>query len=782
MQVRSIKESMVAIKKEKLSIILKELLHLKYILNYYSPKSVQNPQFREKTNKIDMSTANESLRSVEQSLEKVQEHIKILEQFSQNEEDIYFLLLHSKIEYDFNTILYIIELIYKKVYQIFEESYHQYIPKPTLGRRFSNNNLVAYLKEHYESIINSLLKNEYQGLILSWSYRNYISLEEKHEQFLNDYGNSYGAYINLPYWYYEIPILLPSVGHECVRIALLQEEFALNAFKKSFQKMVSSYLNNPRNDLSFVQEETILLDKFNVTEKIIADLISYRVYGIAYLYSLFHDLIGVGLSKVFSLKTKLSQKNYFQEPNSIKEYIEEHFEWKISSYKFDALRDISLIRLQVLLNYATMLPSSFEDSPKHVKRIAQMKNLLDAILSTTSNKSNLESIFANHPHYYNSFVVMKEALVNIANVYLESAKEAGLIFLENEELIKRIDFKGLWEEHFKRSIHKNELRKLLYSKMLNIIKKSANIRDEKNEIGTPFVLTFVKMLKKFQCPKNKFDEYSCLDTTINKCFKNENYYHAFGLYDIAIVKNTINYPNKLDLVIQNKFQEIQALNEGKRERYYKSHFSLMQIYPTIIGENKSSASDMTLLYNIDLTTTDENILEFMAKSTLILAKIIQENLESFNKVKIFKTLGPGDLIVLIDGVNNEDFLGLTEKIQPLPFIKRTLTSVLAKKDTKNNITPNSNYQIVSYIRLDLSANKSVFEILSNALKEFDARFIEKIYHTSGVLDLEIVWKRKTSLKTVMSFYNVLMKKSLVRDFQTKFNKIYPLEQGRVFKE
>ncbi len=777
---RSIKESMVAIKKEKLSIILKELLHLKYILNYYSPKAIQDPQYREKTNKIDMSTANKSLKSIEKSLERVKKYIDILQEHTAKEEDIYFLILHSKIEYDFNTILYIIELIYKKVYQIFEESYHQYIPKPTLGRRFSNNNLVGYLKEHYESIINALLKKEYKGLILSWSYRNYISLEEKHEQFIAQSTNKEGAYINLPYWYYEIPILLPSVGHECVRIALLQEDFLIKGVKNFFQKAVSNYLNKPRNDLSFAQEEIILMDKYNLTDKIVADLISYKIYGIAYLYSLFHDIIAVGLAKTFALNIKKEQEEFSSKQESIKEFIERYFEWKASSYKFDPLRDISLIRLYVLINYALMHPSSYDNSPVHIEHINQMHSLLNAIVGFSDKKSDLESIYANHPHYYNSFLILNEAITNIAKLYINTAYEKGLLFLEKRDLIKQINFKTLWEKHFKNNIHKNELRKILYNDMLKIITKECENEKEKNEIGTPYVLTFVKMLKKLQCNfLQKSHTQSCLDNVINHCFKDESYYHAFGLYDLAILKDTSQYPIKLNSIIKKKFQEIDALNEGTKERYYKSHFSLMQIYPTINGKNESKSNNITLLYNIDLTSTYGNILEFMAKSTLKLAKILKEHTAIFKKVKIFKTLGPGDLIVLIDGVSNEDFLGLTEKIQPLPFIKRTFTTVLAQKDMKYNIKPNKNYQIVSYIRLDLSAKESVYDIIKSTLKEFDARYIDKIYHTSGVLDLEVVWKRETSLKTVMSFYNILMKKSLVRDFQTKFNKLYPLNNGKI---
>lgn len=766
---KTIKESMVTIKEDKLTIVLKELLHLKYILNYYRTSSPKDKPYKlkGKTNKVDMSIANESLKSVENSLRKLRTYIeKLREHSSDSVDNIYFLILDSQIGYDLNNILYVIELIYKKVYQIFEESYHQYIPKPTLGRRFSNNNLVGNLKGHYESIIKSLVADDYKGLILSWSYRNYISLEEKHDRFTNNNGDKYGAYINLPYWYYEIPTLLPSVTHECIRISLLQDNFKYKELKKRLENAVNSYLNNPRDDLSFTQEEKILSDKYNLTNKIVADLLSYKIYGNAYIFSLFHDIIGAGLAKAFDLKDKHNLKMY----KSLKDYIENNFDWKASSYKFNNLRDISIIRLKVLLSYVDSAEGSIEDK----EHIEQMNELLLSVLSSEGKRSNLESIYENHPHYKDSFLVLKRALLNISKLYIDEVSKLESISLKELENIKNIDFQKLWTQHFNGSIHKNDLRKLLHKETLENIERNIKKENKRAEIGTPYSLTFVKMHKKLNC--NNSSELKCLDSVINRCFEDKPpYYHAFGIYDLAILKKTSEYPRNFKESTDKKFKKIDELNSGKKERYYESRYSLMQIYPTIEGKSCEKDNDVSVMYNIDLTTINNSAGRFLACTILRIARRLESNLSEFCKVQIFKTLGPGDLIVLIDGVSNNDFLKLTEKVLPLPFIKRTFTTILAKKDRKESIKPNKNYQIVSFVRLDLSSKEPVESIVKSIIEsDFGENHIDSINLTSGVLDLEIVWRAETSIKTVMEFYNSLMEKSYVRDFQTKFNKNYSL--------
>ena len=767
MENKTIKQSMVEIKKEKLAIVLKELLHLKYILNYYRTKAPKDKPKR--ANKVDMSTANSTLQNVEDSLEKLKSHIDMLDKASTSSiDEIYFIILHSKIGYDLNNTLYIIELIYKKVYQIFEESYHQYIPKPTLGRRFSNNNLVGNLKRHYESIIKSLVGNEDAGLILSWSYRNYISLEEKHDRFASNNSNKYGAYINLPYWYYEIPTLLPSVAHACVRISLSYDSFKFKNKKRSLERAISRYIDTPRDDLSFALEEEILSDKYNLTNKILADLISYKIYGYAYVYSLFNDIIGAGLSKVFDLRAKHTLNMYA----SIKDYVENNFYWKAASYKFSGLRDISIIRLNVLLEYATKFRHQsveYQEHIKHEKRIAQMQELLGSIISIKDEKSGLELIYENNPHYQSSFLILKRALLNISKLY---KNEAGKINISNLENIEGIDFDKLWKKHFEENIHKNELRKLLHKETIAKIKSSVKDKEKQKEIGTPYSLVFIKMHKKLTCTEKR--EKICLDEIIDDCFKGKAHYHAFGIYDLAVIKDISEYPEKLDRTIDKKFNKINELNSGDKQRYYESRFSLMQIYPTIIGENREESSNVSIMYNIDLTTQNSSAGVALANSICNIAAEIENSKSSFRKVRIFKTLGPGDLIVLVDGVSNSDFLKLTETVLPLSFIKRTFTTVLAEKDKKELIVPQDEYRIVSFVRLDISKKSTLEMIIEDVLSKNIKEQIESINFTSGVLDLEIRWKAGTSVEKVMIFYNRLMEKSYVRDFQTKFNKNYPL--------
>ncbi|HHD81112.1 MAG TPA: hypothetical protein ENK99_05950, partial [Campylobacterales bacterium] len=659
-----IKKSMITIKKEKLAIVLKELLHLKYILNYYSPPTNEEGNSQIETRKVDMSTANKSLKDIEKSLQKLNDHIQAL-QDNIDDENIYFLILHSKIGRDFNNILYIIELVYKKVYQIFEESYHQYIPKPTLGRRFSHNNLVGRLKEHYETMIRKLTKEDYSdGLILSWSYRNYIALEEKHDRFTNNNGDTYGAYISLPYWYYEIPTLLPSVAHECMRIALLKGSEVLTNVRSRFDNVVNQHLNTHRGDLSFTLEEEILEERYNLSSKVVADLAAYSIYGNAYLYSIFHDTIGVELSKLFHLKNRKEQQKY----ETLKEYIENNFDSKIASISFDSTRDISLIRLNVLLAYAK---ADSEKSTQDKNAFLEMENLLNAILliytddKRSSKASELEKIFTNHEHYLGSFIVYKKAMLNTIELYKKTAISVKVEISSIKVESSTIDFNELWSAHLNNTIHKNELRKQLHKKTFDeLYSLNRNITHKDEELGQPFSLTFVKILKDIKCDESEYEKIICLDQKIDSCFKSTDYFHAFGIYDLAILKKTTNYHNEINNIIKEKFDNIEKLNNGINTRYYESKFSLMQIYPTIKGSRDIKCNRVSILYNIDLKVSNIDTHTSLADSITKIAKELNNKLEQFIEAKIFKTLGPGDLIVLIKGVPQDDFLYFTEKIIP----------------------------------------------------------------------------------------------------------------------
>lgn len=779
---------MITIKKEKLAIVLKELLHLKYILNYYSPQTNEESNNQKETRKVDMSTANKSLQDIEKSLKKLNDHIEAL-QDNIDDENIYFLILHSKIGRDFNNILYIIELVYKKVYQIFEESYHQYIPKPTLGRRFSHNNLVGRLKEHYETMIRTLTKEDYSdGLILSWSYRNYIALEEKHNRFTNNNRDTYGAYISLPYWYYEIPTLLPSVAHECMRIALLKGSKVLTNVRSRFDSVVNQHLNTQRNDLSFTYEEKILEERYNLSSKVVADLAAYSIYGNAYLYSIFHDTIGVELSKLFELKDMEKQEEVVtsldtRESSSLLEYIKDNFDSKISSIRFDPTRDISLIRLNVLLAYAK---ADSEKSTQDDDTFLEMENLLNAILlvytdeKRSSKASELEKIFTNHEHYLGSFIVYKKAILNTIELYKKTATSVKVEISSIKVKSNTIDFNELWSAHLNNVIHKNELRKQLHKKTFDELDSlNRNITHKDEELGQPFSLTFVKILKDIKCDESEHERTICLDQEIDSCFKNSDYFHAFGIYDLAILKNTTDYHKDINNIIKEKFDNIEKLNARINTRYYESKFSLMQMYPTIKGSRDTKCNRVSILYNIDLKVSDIDTHTSLADSITKIAKKLNSKPGQFIEAKIFKTLGPGDLIVLIKGVPQDNFLYFTEEIIPLQCVKRTFTTILAAKGKKESIKPDRKYRTVSFIRLNLNKEQSLKDTVGSIYEDMKqnniSQYVDSIHFTSGVLDLEIIWKPGTSVQQIMNFYDALMTKKIVRDFQTKFNKIYPVD-------
>jgi len=792
----SIKQSLIQIKKEKLSIMLKEILHLRYILNYYSLKpknrdsSSDTKQTIESANiKEDMSTAEESLISVKESLKEVYDIIKILDNYINSdkdtqEENLYFIILQDYIGKTINNTLHTIELIYKKIYQIFEESYNQYIPKPTLGRRFSNNNLVSTLKSHYEKIINSLGVAK-SKLILSWSYKNYMSLEYSQYE-LNRYNStkSYETFINLPYWYYELPTLLPSITHACIKIVLTQKDSKIREQKEQIEKDIKSYSINLQNNLLIADK---ILDKdIALTDKIIADITAFAIHGNAYIYSLFHETIGIGMAELFdiSLKKDIVPKGA---TTPISEYMEECFEYRVLPYKFNPLRDISAIRLHVLLSFAIETDSY----------ILEMKKLLNSILNT-NNMSMVSKLYnKNHPHYKDYYNIYNEVAIDIIEAYKSAIEHSNIIY-EIKSIFKGVkttNFNQLWEKHLNDGyVHKNEFRKILHEQTKINLEKIINKDLDKLGWGEPYSMRFVKIHKSIDCTlKDKNSKDNCFDKKINHYF--ENYYHSFGIYDLLLIYSTKNLYENIDVIIEQKFEKF---NDKLELRYYESRFALMKIYPTIEASgnsNNDTKQYVSIMYNIDLNfPIDEERYQFLANAIDTIAETIKTESQNFcddsksnenasiekkfSKANIYKSLGPGDLIVIIDGVPEDNFLQFSQYIVALKEVKRTFTTVLTKD--KESLEPGEEYNIVSYVRLALDEEETLDSKINNILDKYykedigNRDKIEKVYITSGVLDLEIIWNNTATTKDVINFYELCMRERVIKDFQTKFNKKYPL--------
>jgi len=776
-----IEKSLVYIRKEQLAIMLKEILHLRHILNYYKLEKNDN---NIGDIKEDMHSAYNSLSTVEKTLKELNRKINYLENLPPSD-IIYFVKLFDNIGTTINTSLHIIELIYKKVYQIFEEAYNQYIPKPTLGRRFSNNNLVNRLKANYENIISQFLADKHQNdLILSWSYKNYFQLEYSNDKFVKMNSQLSVNYINLPYWYYELPLLLPSIGHECMRIVLLKDNNKLKKYKNSLLLEISKATYKPHIDTSDSIVELILNPRYRLADKVISDIASYSIYNDAYIYSMFHDIIGIGISDTFNLSVELQKDNSNKTVQNIAEFkdgtspnIKETFKSKISSWKFDKKRDISIIRLHILLLVA-----------KKNSNIEKMQYILNSIISLDKYySSGLAEIYNNHSHYKNSYIKHAKAYRKIINLIVNWEKREKFLKKVNK-LVKNknldIDYNKLWKQRFKKlkenkTLHKNEFRKLLHKKTIKNLTFEANKANKKlniSEIGKPFSMTYTKLKKHIQCNLLEACTKStkCLDCYISTYF--DKHMHSFGIYDLCKIEETQEREDinaTLDKIIKTIDSNYHTNDNAPTNKYYESKFSLMQIFPTIPGYESAKSNHTNVLYNIELNSEYKKDLDSLSDAIVAIANELynKDNSLRFYKAVIYKSLGPKDLMLMLEGVPSEDFLFFNDTLSKLKFIKRTLTTILAEYKFNNSIKPNKNYVIESFIRLKLHKEKSVQDIIHNLLKDFKEKDkIDNISVISGVLDIKITWKIDTTTENIITLYDKLIKEEAISDFQTKFNK------------
>lgn len=778
----TVQRSLVYIKKEQITIMMKEILHIKHILIFYKG---DNDAYN------DMTISFNNIKKVERKLKELKNHLKILETDSISENYPKFILLYDYIGRHIHESLQIVELIYQRVNQIFEEAYNQYIPRPTLGRRFSNNNLMVALKKNYQEII-STLSNSESDLVLSWSFKNYFQLEYAHDKFTDNSSDKYGNYINLPYWYYELPLLLPSITHECGRVVLLQQDNKINHLKVSLNTKVNEFLNKQSISSTFIKEENILKKSSRLVDKVISDIIGFIIYDKAYIYSIFHDTIGLGIAGLFEFqeKEKIKQKrDVYPLKDKGNDEFNHIFDMKMSSWRFSKRRDITIIRLHILLS---LLSDNDKDS-----RDIEMQNLLNSIMLMDKNNRDefsFADIYKGHPHYTDTYQSYAKAYRDIISLVLDWIRDTkvketlyGIVNQKETSFFKEI-FLELWDGRFKKLeeakpkiLHKNEFRKLLHKNRIKKIERATGCKE--GSLGDPFALTFTKLQKNITCDNLKIctKEESCLDCHINdesNKFKEDNS-HCFGIYDLFKCKPTKDYEDidnqlegleeKLDHQNQQDRESTSSSKPTERIKYYESKFSLMQIYPTILGTLKDQTLKVDLLYNIELNRRKEG--DYLYDAIIEIAKKLEDVKSLFSSADIFKSLGPKDIIVYVKGVSSQDLLGLNPKISSLSCTKRTFTTVLSELDDKKNITPAKDYNIVSYLRIKHYSNDSFKKKFIDIIdRSKEKKYIKEVLLISGVLDIQIIWKKGTSIEEIVKLYNRFMRENLVTDFQTKFNK------------
>ncbi|HHD82296.1 MAG TPA: hypothetical protein ENK94_03800, partial [Campylobacterales bacterium] len=439
----SIKKSLRLLQVEKMVIILKELEHMKTILDFftgYKHPNIERDNFEDKPIKKNIAYLREDIENLEKEILELQSISNGLK----NNESMLFVIQYDYIRTQIEDMLRVIQALYNKMQQLFGETLNQYLPYPVLGRRYSNNGIMMYLGNYYREMLKAFSPNHNNKLMLGWNYRTgfqyrvFVNRELKRVNYDDD---TYNDYIDLPYWYYDLPILLPSITHEVVHIALRSPAKNIEKPYECLKSTLNDFFKDKNN--TFVQkiQDILAYDAYSedLSTVIFCDVVSYKVHKTAYIHALFHDILGEKLAKDY-----LKIIHHGREARK-------SFKLNSNEWYFIQKKDHSLLRLHFLLYILQ------EDEPKHSDH-ENMKEMLDAIMplnvedihaNTIQGNIGFSKIYLhNHPNFKESYLSVQNYLAQVLNRlkiwYETNKKEMKTI----EDPMQSPSFNQLWEKRY----------------------------------------------------------------------------------------------------------------------------------------------------------------------------------------------------------------------------------------------------------------------------------------------------------------------------------------------
>ncbi len=782
----SIEKSLSFLQLEKLLIITKEVDFIKNILDYFCGYDCRD---EDKNKKF----LQENIKKLKHDINNIFKRIENLKDINTNiinkSSDIEFIIFYDYVRTQIEELLSIIEALYTKMNQLFGEMLNQYIPYPTFfGRRYSSYGILMYLDHAYESILKKLIepKTPENNIVLGWSYNTGFKhkiLRNKDIQRVNYNYETHNDYIELPYWYYELPFLIPAITHEVVSIALRKKGSRLeDKYYKKFHNKLKTFFDDNSNRL--VREIGDVLGYEWLTKElsqdIYADIIAYEIHGYSYVLTLVHNLLGEKISKDFI------EVVYEDDGNRIEKY-----NFKPNDWLFSPKREHNHLRIYFMLSLLAMDKKQCNKEIKREEIIAFIKNTLDLIIELISNttfkktfnckaslenkKNGFEKLYReNFPNYYSTYEVVKIYLKQLTD-FLLSIDRKIIIPKNLKKILKQInfiDFNPLWEERFL-VINNNENKVPYKGKFRQFIHREISDIEylKNNDENGIWVLTLRKVRKDYI--NKKFTSETSLDDFKKKMKEIMDDTHslinqkfiAYGIYDYAYLEkkeNTLNVKELLEEIL-NKKRENELF-------YFDSKSILMKISETVYGKRDTEKKAFSLIINIELIKDSKkpNGYKDLKKAVESLSKTLKDKQEMFEKADIYKSLGPKDLTVIIQNSNINNLYEIINYIYKEDakekLINRTFSIFCSKHYEDNqNLQIEENYSFVTYIRV---ARNNKGEELIKKIRNEDKT--AEIFQTSGVMDFRIKWSEK-SISKLFEKYEKLY--SYITDYQTKIEKI-----------
>jgi len=792
----SIKKSLRLLQVEKIVIILKELENIKSILDFfngyntYQDISENSPIGDNKEKKEKNKPIKRTISYLRQDIKNLEKQIQQLQHTNnelKNSESMLFIIQYDYIRTQIEDMLRVIHALYNKMQQLFGETLNQYLPYPVLGRRYSNNGIMMYLGNYYREMLKTFSPDHTNKLILGWNYRTgfqyriFVNRELKREHYEDD---TYNDYIDLPYWYYELPILLPSITHEVAYIALRNPS---ESMKKPYSKLkttLKDFLDDTNN--VFVQkiQDVLAYDEYgeDLTKVIFCDIVGYKTHGKSYINALFHDIIGEKLAKDY-LKIIHHKNN------------EKSFKLISNEWFFMQKKDHSILRLHFLLS---ILYNENEED----KDYESMKEMIDSIMPISDENQKIKVGFFkiythNYPNLKDSYLAVKNYLSQLLTVIQQWE-------VENREEIAQIitpknspNFNKLWKERYKVQknlhnpkalnekkdlvIHQNIFRREIHTIISGIdYLKDYKDKIENNEEHIIYLMELGKARKDVPISEgyniNKLIENEIDDNSNEIGEKDDLKLSVYGIYDWITIKRKDSI-----IDISDRFQEL--IDKTKNEyqintlKYFKAKQILMKVHQGILGGSPEIKEDFSVIFNIEIAKKIDNEkctngYNNLNKSIKNIANTLHNHKDYFKKADIYKSLGPKDITVIIQESSLESIFKILEALNQHRHnldnnneegeVLRTFTMLCSPFGTP--ATLKKPFSLISNLRVSNEFKKD------NIQELIDKTIMDELNEVTGIMDFRIKWKEGVEISEVLEFYNRMTEKSYLTDFQTKIEK------------
>ena len=743
----TIEKNIISYLQEQVDILAKEYEYIILIANFYS--GTKKNTTCTKSQKADLE---KNFNSIKEIIRK--EHNTLINIYN----DINNLLLHpttkqkEDIVYVFITIDYIkkrinkltnkFEKINEKLIQMLRDGYNQYIPKPIIGKRHSNINIISQLELKINQSKNI---NPNKEFFITWKF--------SHSYQVLSLGTD-KTMINLSYWIFDTPYLMPTITHEIIHKRI--EEFSplTKILSNILDKNEYMKLTNRKKIFKYQNNNSA---RQSILEDIAIDIVSFLKHGNSYILTLATVHLGYHFASTF----KRNDSNG---------------SFDIAPWEFNQKRDISMLRLFILVNFIENNQiikklknhKKFEQNSQEVKEISNIMNKL-----YFEEGIGFKEIYTNYHNYQEEYELIMSLIKSFTTDILSSIdfiNEIKIIFFKefnsktSSDKLKNLPetFNDIWEHRldnqfiqnttkleYRKKVHNKTIKKLIDNKYLSSL-----------DILKTYQITFVKT----KLPKTKDENFNYLD--FSSVQDHNTYYNTLGIYDFI----KINSPSRRNYSERNMLEEIY-----KKKQHYKSFISLMKIMDDILGDNKTKEFNAVIQIEVEKNLSAENIHDTYDRLFEDLEKIREifsdnRNIEKnkYKKVEFFKSLGPKDIVVIIYNCSIRTIYEIKRAIGKESSLKRSYSTIFYDKLNSENLNINHEYTLSTEIRAH-NTNEGDTNNIEDYLQKDEFKN-STIYKVAGVMDYEIVWNESMQLSNINTIYTKLIQEGLIQDLQTMISK------------